>query len=278
MFNFLCPPLFWGVWHCRMWCGGSLPWAHRAVVSGPGSEMLEKSISHAWSCAAHPGRSGGPVCLWALPVLVSLSCSSAASTSVLQGCRRSLCLPAKGFSWAPRKMKGGKDTQGRQKQNQKQHLGDFAAIPLCRTAVAALLGCGTRASSWAGETPGESGEEAECPQGPLERETVSGSQYLKYPQWSGGLVKLGHSGLSHEQSANSVSRTATCAEWTLLNYGDRESVGHLLHFSRRKSCVQSPQLNTMQLTPLLGLWELSPTGKSTKVLWNGNAKLQFCRA
>lgn len=68
-------------------------------------------------------------------------------------------------------------------------------FPCYRTAVAACCSAGLWSQNIlvAGKTSEESGEEAECPQCPLERETVSNqveisSQYLKHPQLSCGLV------------------------------------------------------------------------------------------
>lgn len=73
------------------------------------------------------------------------------------------------------------------------------------------------------KTPDESGEDAECPQLNGEGDWIKSgadksSQYLKHPQLPGGLFKLGHSGLGHGQSANSVSRISTCTELALLIY------------------------------------------------------------
>lgn len=68
-------------------------------------------------------------------------------------------------------MTPGKDTQGREKQNQKQRLDHFAAPHLLWGSSGCLL---WNQNILVGlKTPNEPGEDAECPQCLLERETVS---------------------------------------------------------------------------------------------------------
>lgn len=190
-FNFLCSSLFRGVWHCRMWLGGS----QSCVFWHSVWDAVGEHFQILGSCIVYWQRSSITVCLWALPVPVSDKCSagvgttgSCANTSVVHSSAANPCVScANESSWAPRKMKCGKDTR-KGKANPKAEPGwlcCFSPVTGQQWLSAALLGCG-RISSWPWKTPDESGEDAECPQCPLERETVSNqaeisSQYLKHP-------------------------------------------------------------------------------------------------